>query len=176
MDCTPFIRTKTVLATWLAVPLLVLILVELTTRGYCNHQQVSCEQRETVSRMAPRMQAEATYAARFLETYQIRTGRGSVQDVHIGLLNSAVAKSGFTIETINLDQEIIDEDLGTAQIIMKMQGTGTCRQIAEFLKKVKNEDPLICEDKLAMAPSGKSPENLQVNATFIKIYVEQPRL
>jgi len=173
MDCAPFIRTRGILAAWLALPLLALIVAELAVRGFYNQQRVSFEQNKMLSQMVPRMQEEAHYAARFLETYRVnRPGRGSAQDIYINLIDAAAAKSGFTIETIHLDQETLDEDLGTAQIVMRLQGTGTCRQIAEFLKKVKQEDPLICENELAMAPSGKAPEILQVDADFIKIYAE----
>jgi len=173
MDCAPFIRTKLVMATWLAVPVLALVGAELAVRGFYNQQCASYEQKKTLSQMAPKMQEEANYAARFLETYQVdHTGHGSAQDIYVGLLNSAATKSGLTIETINLDQETLDNDLGTARIVMRLQGTGTCRQIAEFLKEVKKQDPLICESKLAMAPSGKARGSLQINADFIKIYVE----
>jgi len=173
MDCTPFIRTKLVMVTWLAVPIVALVGSELAVRSFHNQQCASYEQKKTLSEMAPRMQEKVNDAARFLKTYQVdHTGDGSAQDIYVGLLNSAAAKSGFTIETINLDQETLDDLLGTARIVMRLQGTGTCRQIAGFLKEIKQQDSLICENTLEVAPSGKAPGNLQINADFIKIYVE----
>lgn len=173
MDCAPFIRTKWVLATWLAVPLLVLIGTGLAVSGFYNQQRASYEQKKSLSQMAPRMREETAYAARFLDTYRVGdAGNGSAQDVYIGLLNNAAEQSGFSIVTISLDQETLDEELGTARIVMSLEGTGTCRQIAELLNQIKQADPLICDNNIKVTPSGKSPESLMVEADFIKIYVE----
>ena len=172
MDCAPFIRTKLVLATWVAIPLLLLISMGLAIRGFYYQQQVSYEKKKAISKMIPLMQVEADYASGFLKTHRVdRAGNGSAQELYIGLLNNAGATSGFIIETIDLDEEVLDEELGTAQIVIRLQGAGTCRQIAEFLSQVKQKDPLICEQELRITPGGRSQENLRVEAAFTKIYV-----
>jgi len=173
MDCAPFIRTKWVLATWLTVPLLALVGAELAVRGFHNQQKAAFEQNKTLALMVPRMQEEASYTTRLLKTYRVDHAiNGSAQDIYISLLKAAAEQSGLIVETIHLDQETLDYDLRTTQIVICLQGTGTCRQIAEFLKEIKLADPLICESELAMAPSGKAPGNLQINADFIKIYID----
>ncbi len=173
MDCTPFIRTKWVLAAWLLAPLLILIAVELAVRSFYNQQQSACEQNKTLAHVAPRMQEEVDIAEHFLKNYRVKNlGQGSVEDAYIATINTAASEAGFTTETVHLNQETLDDDLGTSKIVMRLQGTGTCRQIADFLQKVKQADPLICESKLAMAPSGRSATSLQINVELTKIYVK----
>jgi len=172
MDCTPFIRTKRLLAAWLALPPLLIILIALGTREYCNHQRMTFEQRESVSRMVPRLRDEAAYARQFLESYAFDLGRkASVEDAYIARINTTADQSGLMVRSINLKQEPIDEALGTARIAVTLAGTGTCRQIAEFLKTLKTADPLLYENRISIAPSSIKADALQIDADFVRIYI-----
>ncbi len=173
MDCTPFIRTRLVLASWLVLPLLLVLLVKLGPREYCNRQRTSCEQHEAVFGMVPRLHNEAGYAKHFLESYAIDLGsEASVEDAYIARINQAAHESGLLVHAINLDQKQIDPDLGTAMITIHLQGTGTCRQTAEFLKKLKEEDPLIFENRLLTTPLGFKKDALRIEAELIRVYAE----
>ncbi|MBI9020626.1 MAG: hypothetical protein JEZ10_05165 [Verrucomicrobia bacterium] len=171
MDCTPFIRTKKLLAAWLVLPPLLITLIALGTREYCNQQRIACEQRETVSRMIPRLRDEAAYARRFLESYSLGR-KGSVEDAYIALFNTTADKSGLRVRSINLKQEPIDAALKTARIAVNLEADGTCRQIADFLQKLKSSDPLIYESQFLITPAGAKADTLQINADFIRIYAE----
>lgn len=173
MDCTPFIRTKKLLTAWVALPPLLIILITLGSREYRNQQRISYRQREAVSQMIPRLRDEATYARHFLESYAIRmNGEASVEDAYIALFNTTAGQSGLMVRSINLKQKPIDRAPKTARIAVTLSGTGTCRQIADFLKKLKTADPLIYENSMLITPAGAKVDTLQVDATFIRIYAE----
>ena len=173
MDCTPFIRTRLVLASWVVLPLLLVLLVELGPREFCNRQRISCKQHEAVFAMVPRLHNEADYAKRFLQGYAIDLGpEASVEDAYIARINQAARESGLLVNSINLNQKPIDPDLGIAKITIHLKGTATCRQTAEFLKKLKTEDPLIFESRLLATPMGFKRDALQIDAEFIRIYAE----
>ena len=173
MDCTPFIRTKRVLACWLLAPLILVLLVEFGSQEYYNRQRISCEQHETVFRVVPLLRTEADYAQRFLESYAIDLGHeASVEDVYIARINQAAQESGLLANSINLEKESIDPDLGIAKITIRLKGSGTCRQTAEFLKKLKTSDPLIVENRLLTTPIKTKGDALQIDAEFVRIYAE----
>lgn len=173
MDCTPFIRTKMTLAAWFLVPLALVLLVEFGSQNYCNRQKNSCEQHEAIFKMVPLLHTEADYAKRFLRSYAVDLNReASVEDAYIARINQAASESGLLANSINLDQETIDSDLGTAKITIHLNGSGTCRQIAEFLKKLKSADPLILESRLLTTPMGFKGDTLQIDAEFVRIYAK----
>lgn len=173
MDCTPFIRTKKLLAAWLVIPALLILLITLGSREYCNQQQISCEQRQIVSQMIPLLRDEAAYARRFLKSYAIdKSGEASVEDACIALFNNAANQSGLRVRSINLKQDPIDEALQTARIAVQIEANGTCRQVADFLKKLKTADPLIYENRFLITRAGARDDALQVEAEFIRIYAE----
>ncbi len=173
MDCAPFIRTRLVLITWIIAPLLVLLVSLLAVRGFNNLQNTAYEQNRTLLKMIPRMKEASTDAAEFLKTYQTHySENGSAQAAYISRFNEASQLSNFMIETMNLDPEVINAELGIEQMLISLQGTGTCREIATFLKIINEGDPLIVQKKIAMAPSGKLSDNLQVNMNLTRIYIE----
>ncbi len=173
MDCTPFIRTKMTLAAWLLVPIALVLLVEFGSKDYYNRQKNSCEQHEAVFKMVPLLHTEADYAKRFLKSYAIDLNReASVEDAYIARINQAAHESGLLANSINLEQETIDSDIDTAKITIHLKGSGTCRQIAEFLKKLKTADPLIFESRLLTTPMGIRGDGLQIDAEFVRIYAE----
>lgn len=173
MDCTPLIRTKRLLASWLLVPLALVLLVEFGSKDYYNRQKSSCEQHEALFQVVPLLQSEADYARRFLESYAINLNReASVEDAYIARINQAAHDSGLLANSINLKKDSIDSDLGTAQITIHLKGSGTCRQIAEFLKNLKTEDPLLLENRLLISPTGINGDALQIDAELVRIYAE----
>ena len=173
MDCTPFIRTKMTLAAWLLVPIALVLLVEFGSKDYYNRQKNSCEKHEAVFKIVPLLHTEADYAKRFLKSYAIDLNReASVEDAYIARINQAAHESGLLANSINLEQETIDSDIGTAKITIHLKGSGTCRQTAEFLKKLKSADPLIFESRLLTTPMGIRGDALQIDAEFVRIYAE----
>jgi hypothetical protein len=173
MDCTPFIRTKTLMTAWLGLPLLLVLLMEFGSEEYYNQQRTSWEQKKTVSRMAPQLQREADNAKQFLKTYSINLGsEASAEDACITLINNAANQSNFMVSSINLDQKTIDPSLATAMMTIHLKGAGTSRQIAGFVKTLKSDDPFIFESSLLVTPEGFRRDALRVDATFIRVYVE----
>lgn len=173
MDCTPYFRTKTRLATWLALPPLLILLIALGTREYGNHQQIACEQRETISRMIPLLRNETACARQFIETYAFdMENKASVEDTYINKINTAADLSGLMVHSINLKQEPINPSLGTTRIVATLAGTGSCRQMAQFIKTLKTSDPLIYENRISIAPSGSTSSALKIEAEFGRIYIK----
>ena len=95
-----------------------------------------------------------------------------MEDAYIARINQAAHESGLLANSINLEKEVIDSDLGIAKITIHLKGSGTCRQTAEFLKKLKAADPLIFENRLMTTPMGIRGDTLQTDAEFIRIYAE----
>ena len=173
MDCTPFIRTKTLLTAWVVTPLLLVLLLGFGPRGFEDQQQVSLKQREIAYQMVPRLRNEAKNAKQFLKSYSIKLGsEASVEDACITLINHAANQSAFLVSSINLDQKTVAPDLATAMMTIHVKGNGTCRQIAEFIKTIKDEDPFIFESRLLVTPERMQRDTLQVDATFIRVYAE----
>lgn len=173
MDCTPFIRTRWLPVAWIAVPLLVLVGFGLAVNGFLRHQLISFDQRKTMAAMAPELERAAVDADRFLDRFRLNAPAGtSAQDFFIGMVSSAAEQTGFLTESIYVDQQTLDDVAGVAKVIIRLRGTGTARQTAEFLNSVYEADSMLSIDTLKMAPSGKSPQILSVETDLIKIYAE----
>lgn len=173
MDCTPFFRTKKLLATWVGMPPLLILLISLGTRQYCNHQRIACEQSETVSRMIPLLRNETAFARQFIKDYAFNMeNKASLEDTYIDKINTAADLSGLIVSSINLKQEPINQTLGTARIVASLAGTGTCRQMAKFIKTLKISDLLIYEDHISIEPSSSKSSALRIEAEFARIYIK----
>jgi hypothetical protein len=173
MDCTPFIRTRWVLAAWLTVPLLLLVTISMAGRSFHHQQCTSLKQKIALSQMVPNMQNEANAAEQFLSTCRLEDAENaSAQDRYYSLINTAALNSGFEIETIYLDQETIDFELKTARLTISLLGTGTSRQAAEFLQQIQIEDPMLFTGSLQLLPSGKAPDILTLEADLVKVYAQ----
>lgn len=173
MDCAPFIRTKWILGAWIAVPLLLLITISMAVQGFHKQQTISYEQSRTLSHMIPEMQKEVGLSEGFLDTLRLKNnGSSSAQDLYINLINTAADETGFAIDTIYLDQETIDYELKTAKILITLKGNGTNRQTTEFLKRINDEDPMLCISTLRITPGNRTPGALSIEAELIKIYAE----
>ncbi len=173
MDCTPFIRTRWILAAWLIVPLLLLVTIGMAGRSFHYQQRTSLQQKIALFHMVPNMQSEADAAEEFLSTCRLDGSESvSAQDLYYSLINTAALNSGFELETIYLDQKTIDFELKTSRLTISLLGTGTSRQAAEFLQQIQTEDPMLFASTLRMFPSGKAPDILTLETDLVKVYVQ----
>lgn len=174
MDCAPFIRSKTILISWITVPALILIVINMAVNGLFAQQLTSFEQKSSLMRLIPAMQQEADNASVYLDTFRVSPSSGTVREFYITLINRIAAESGMQVDTITLDQDSLNQELGTAKVILHLQGQGTCRQIAGFLTHLKQADPLVFEDNLVIDPATRAEDqgSFKFSTDLIRIYVE----
>lgn len=172
MDSTIFIRSRRVLAVWLAVPVLVIAAVEVGVRTFYSEQQTSYLRKQTLDKFIPEMLIGAGDFDRFIKGYEISTaGSASIEDSSIELMNTAAGIAQFKITSINVVQER-DQKLNTIKVVINVNGIGSCRSIAAFLGNIKKQDPLIYEERIALSRAVEGLGVLQVEAQLGKIYVE----
>jgi hypothetical protein len=180
MDSAKFIRKRSVLAAWLAVPLLLAVITEFGSAGFLGYQQIAYMRVAMLEQLIPRMKAEARHFADFIADYQTGdTSSASVEDAHLALCNTAAQLAEFTITSISVTQETADAAQGVARIRINLKGFGSGREVANFFKQLKNKDPLIYEEQIRLARSAENMNELQLEAALGKVYTarltgEQP--
>ncbi|GEM_PF-2100624 len=176
MDSARFIRKKSVLAAWLAVPLLLALIAEFGAAGFREHQQVSYMRAVMLEQLLPRMQAEARHFGAFIKDYEKDAPNGaSVEDIHLAFCNEAARRAEFIMTSMSVTKEPVDGALGIARVTMDLKGFGSGREVANFFKHLKNKDPLIYEEKVWLTRTVKNMDRLQVEAVLSKVYTERGR-
>ena len=172
MDSTIFIRSRRVLAVWLAVPALVIAAVEVGVRTFYSEQETSYLRKQTLDKFIPEMLMGAGDFDRFIKGYEISTAdSASIEDSSIDLMNTAAGLAQFKITSINVVQER-DEKLNTIKVVINVKGIGSCRSTAAFLVNIKKQDPLIYEERIDLSRAVGGLNVLQVDAQLGKIYIE----
>jgi hypothetical protein len=170
MDSTVFIRSRRVLVFWLVLPLLVIVVVELGSRTFFNHQQVSCLRNQSLSRLIPEMIKENAQFDEFIKRYEVNTAdSASIEDVYIKTLGTAADTTGFKITSIHLVQDR-NQTQSAPKIAVNLEGIGSPRSLVAFLQAVKMKDPAIYEERIALTRYDESLNMLLLETKLSKIY------
>ena len=170
MDSARFMRKRSVLAAWLAVPALLALVTEFGTAGFREYQQTAAQRSRTLEALLPKMSAENSRFEKFLAEYQIHAAPGeSVEDAFINLINGAAGDAGCTVGSVKLAQEPVKEAPGVTRIRISLEATGPSRAVANFLKNIKNADPRIYEERVLLTRSAEDAAELQIEADLGKI-------
>lgn len=171
MDSTIFIRSRRVLAIWLAVPVLVVTAVDLGVRTFYNTQQVSYLRKQALDKYIPEMLAGEGDFNRFIKGCVINTtGSKSIEDTSIELMNTAANLAKFKITSIDVVQTRGAKP-DTTKVAVNVNGIGSCRSIAAFLQNIKKQDPLIYEEQIDLSNAVEGPGFLQMEAQLGKVYI-----
>ena len=172
MDSTIFIRSRRVLAIWLAVPVLVVTTVDFGVRTFYNNQQVSYLRKQALDKYIPEMLVGEGDFNRFIKGCVINTASSSsIEDKSIELMNTAANLAKFNITSIDVVQTR-DKKNNTIKVAVNVSGIGSCRSIAAFLANIKKQDPLIYEEQIDLSNAVEGPGVLQMEAQLGKIYIE----
>ncbi len=170
MDSTVFIRSRRVLAFWLVFPLLAIAVVELGSRTFFNHQQVSCLRNQSLNRLIPEMIKENAQFDEFIKAYEVNTAdSASIEDVYIKTMETAADTTGFKITSIHLVQDR-NQTQPAPKIAVNLNGVGSPGSLVAFLHAVKMKDPSIFEEWIKLTRSVDNPEIIQMEAQLGKIY------
>ena len=174
MDSARFIRKRSVLAAWLAVPLLLAVITEFGATGFLEHKRISYMRATMLEQLIPRMVAESCHFAEFISDYETDAADNpSVEDAHLALCNTAAQRAGFTITSLSVTQESMDQALGVARLRINVKGFGAGREVANFFKHLKNKDPLVYEEEVRLMRSSEDLHELQLEASLGKVYTER---
>ncbi len=170
MDSTVFIRSRRVLAFWLVFPLLAIAVVELGSRTFFNHQQVSCLRNQSLNRLIPEMIKENAQFDEFIKAYEVNTAdSASIEDVYLKTLGTAADTTGFKITSIHLVQDR-NQIQPAPKIAVNLEGIGSPGSLIAFLHAVKMNDPSIYEERIALTRYDESLNMLLLETTLSKIY------
>lgn len=171
MDSARFIRKKSVLAAWLAVPPLLAVITEFGATGFYDYSQIAYMRAAMLEKLIPRMEAEARHFDEFIDDYRTDAAdSASVEDAHLALCNAAAQLAEFTITSMSVKQEPADAAQGVSRLSISLKGSGTGRETANFLKHLKNKDPLIYEEQVRLMRSPDNRNELQLEAALGKVY------
>ena len=175
MDSAKFIRRRRVFAMWISVPLLLICFIHLTSRSFMERQKIKFNQAQTLEQMIPLMTEASDSFKQFITPYQIRKNtRRSIEDEKIELLNQSAEKTGITITSINLAQNVLDPNTGTTRMTLDIKATGTDHNLTGFLNQIRFLDPFIYEEKVIISKTGGNETGFQIEATLNKIYIAGP--
>lgn len=170
MDSARFMRKRSVLAAWLAVPVLLALVTEFGAAGFREYQQMAAQRSRTLETLLPQMNAENRRFEKFLADYQvIATSGESVEDAFINLIRGAAGDAGCTVGSVELAQEPVKEAPGITRVRINLEATGSSRAVADFLKNIKNADPRIYEERVLLMRSAEDAAELQIEADLGKI-------
>ena len=171
MDSALFIRKRSILAAWLIVPPVLTVLLFVAARSIAIRQRVAIDQDRVLAKVIPEMETSTEEFGAFVEPYRITPKDGiSVEDSVIKLINSAAESAGFSVTSINLEQNPVSPE--TFRITMHIKGEGSAKDLVSFLNDVKKQDGLVYEDRISIAPAGTGGSRVQVEAVLSRIYIE----
>lgn len=176
MDSAKFIRKRSVLIAWLAVPLLLAGLLDRFAYSFLERQRLSYVRNKTLERIIPKMARVAGDFDEFIRPYRKSSGSDlSSQDKTIELLNQAAATASLTLTSINLKEETPDLSPDCVRINFQIKGEGTPREIGAFLNKVKTEDPQIYESRIVAVHDSRNLGKFQLEAVLSKVHLRSLR-
>lgn len=171
MDSTLFIRSRRVLTLWLIVPALAAVAVELGSRTFYSYQQVSYLRKQSLDKFIPELITAEEEFNQYIQGYRISTaGSASIESTCIELINTAADAARFKITSINLTQER-GASPDAVKVAVSVSGTGSCRNLIALLQYIKNQDPLIYEEKMELTRSFEDSDVLQAEVQLGKIYI-----
>jgi len=168
MDSARFITRKSTFAAWIIIPVALIGLTYAGTRSFIERKKTTFAQYRTLEQIIPKMVQESIIFDEFIKPYE--TGM-STEDSNIELINDAAESAEFDITSINIREESLDKTLGTARINMHIEGIGTARNLAMFLKNIKERDRLIYENEILISHAGFGETRLQMEAVLSKVYI-----
>lgn len=172
MDSACFIRSRTVLAAWLEVPLMLLLIAEFGSSGFCERSEVAYKRDTALQELIPRMMAELKTFDGFIKDYELDASGRSVEDLHIALLNETAAATDFAITALSVDQESAGAaGQGVSRLSIRLKGFGSAAEVAAFFRSIREQDPLLYESQAWLTRTVEGDDILQVEAELNKVYV-----
>ncbi len=173
MDSARFIRSRSVLAAWLAVPALLLLIAEFGSSGFCEKSTGSYKRDVALQELIPRMMAELKTFDGFIKDYELSASAGRpIEDLHIALLNETAAAKNFAITALSVVQEPVGAaEQGVSRLSIKLKGFGSAAEVAAFFRSLKEQDPLIYESQVWLTRTVEGDDILQVEAELNKVYI-----
>jgi hypothetical protein len=173
MDSAQFIRSRSVLAAWLAAPLLLALIAEFGASGFREFGAAAYKRDAALQHLIPQMMAEMDAFGRIIKSYEpdISGGR-TAEDIHIALLNETAAKAGFVITSLS----VVSEPVGAAaqqieRLNITLKGFSSGSSAALFLRLLREKDPLIYEHQVLLTRTSETEDVLQMEAVLRRVCI-----
>jgi hypothetical protein len=172
MDSSRFLRRRSALAAWLAVPLMLALVAEFGASGFREFQQIAAVRSMALETLIPQMEAETRLFEQFCTGFMASSTAGNpVEDALIGQINEAARLSGCMVTSVKVEMVPVDAALNINRISISLRGTGSAREINNFLKNIKNKDSRIYEERILLISSMDDPDMFEIEAELGKVCI-----
>ncbi|MBU0676589.1 MAG: hypothetical protein KJ626_00600 [Verrucomicrobia bacterium] len=144
MDLGIFRRSKRVLAAWLVLPVLVIVVLHFSVKFYCWSAGRELRNRSQVVQVLPKVKRSLELARETISAYRLDPESRAEPSEELRLqLNEAAAASGFTVNTLSIEEADKSVSIGERALLVTVKGEGNQAALTTFLGRLEQSHSLL---------------------------------